>query len=201
MPGYPHETAKGHYNLLEPVYELFIKPFPSKEERMTYSSSIPLVRVRRPLVRREKLVTDLQHLVHPISICLNGNNRVDWNQIPISDPLRSIGILADPILDVSEAARLMERDYGFALNDYTKEVKHHMYTMYDWVKDAENASREEGRAEGMTEGRVQGQAEGRVQGRAEGRGEGRAEVFAKLRSRHVDEALIRDIEADFLKAK
>lgn len=60
-----------------------------------------------------------------------------------------------------------------------------MYTMYDWMKDAENASRMEGRDEGI----------------ALGTDKGRAQVFAKLRSRHVDEALIQDIEADFSREK
>ena len=50
-----------------------------------------------------------------------------------------------------------------------------MYTMYDWLNDAENAAREEGIAEG------------------------RAKAFAVLRAHHIDESLIRDIEAELSK--
>lgn len=191
--------VKLDYNLLEPVYELFIKPFPTLEERLTVRRVPPLVSIHRPFGNTDVLEEGKDRLVHPTSICLNGNKRVDWKRIPKGDLLRSIGILADPFLDVTQAARLLEQDYGFTLNDYTKEVKHAMYTMYDWMKDAENASRMEGRDEGIALGRSQGRSEGRNEGRGEGRAEERAAFISRMRARHIDESIIQGIVGDLPK--
>ena len=59
--------------------------------------------------------------------------------------------------------------------------------MYDWKKDSIEYTREEG------------MAQGRAQGRAEGRAEVITALIAQLRAQHIDEAIIRDIEASLIK--
>lgn len=174
-------NAEEYYANLEPIYELWIFPYPPVGYRLSWQEEAVRLRVRSFRTRTEAWKPVKGVLVRRMRVCLNGNEEIDWKGIEKESPFRAIGILVDPFLDEKETARLLKEDYGFVMDDYTKEAKTHMY---DWKKDSIEYTREEG------------MAQGRAQGRAEGRGEGIADAIAQMRAQHIDETVIQTIETN-----
>lgn len=174
--------SEDYYASLEPVYGAWLFQHPPKALELTMTRYTK-AEVHHVLTRTDTLEPDPERRLYPYRICLNGTSEVDWSRIAVDEPIRPFGILGDPFLDSEETARFMRRDYGIILSDYTKEVK---LAMNNWYEATEHALIDKGISIGRDEGFSIGWDKGRS--------ERTAEIVAELRSKGVDEAIIRDIE-------